>query len=99
MKFTGVVISPSSSHMSIAKAINKTQTVLNQELRIKWEREMDKRNKYWEEYNITVLTFTDLMLQNIDECFNKVQELLLIKAQDILLDNRNAQTKLDSIIL
>lgn len=99
MKFTEVEISPSSSHMSIAKAINKTQTVLNQELRIKWEREMDKRNKYWEEYNITVLTFTDLMLQNIDECFNKVQELLLIKTQDILLDNRNAQMKLDSIIL
>lgn len=98
MKFTGIEISPSSSHMSVTKISNRTQSEVNQELKSKWEKEMDKRNKYWEQYNINVVTFTDSMLQDIDKCFNKIKELLLAENQTVLLDN-NAQMKLDSIAL
>jgi hypothetical protein len=74
-EFLGFEISPASSHMSVAKLKDK-QNAVNLELKVKWEKEMSKRNKYFENLGITTLTFTDIDLANIPACFDKIKEKL-----------------------
>jgi hypothetical protein len=54
----------------------KTQTQMNQELAKKWEKEMDKRNKYLQKYGISLVTFTDKDLQDLDYCFEHIANVL-----------------------
>lgn len=72
MKMVGFEISPSSSHMSISGMKSKTQSQLNSELADKWTKESDKRNRYFNEFGISVITFTDSELSNIDDCFKSI---------------------------
>lgn len=78
MELTGFELSPASTHMAISgiKKEQKTQVAVNRELSDKWEREMTKRNKYFETYSIPIVTFTDSKLKDIDDCFSVVQEKL-----------------------
>ena len=72
----GFEISPQSSHMQIDRIQGKTKDEMNVELRIKWEREMSKRNDYFKDLGISIITFTDKDLLNIDSCFEKMKEFL-----------------------
>ncbi|MCK9575148.1 MAG: hypothetical protein M0R51_04215 [Clostridia bacterium] len=78
-RFVGFEISPASTHLSIQKSKEKTQKAINEELSLKWESEMDKRNKYFAKYNISLVTFTDNLLLNVDNCFNQIKDELNIK--------------------
>jgi len=74
-EFLGFEISPASSHMSVAK-LKARQNAVNVDLKNKWEKEMAKRNKYFETFGITTITFTDTDLLNIDTCFDKIKQKL-----------------------
>lgn len=76
MKMTGFEISPSSSHMSVKGMKGKTQKSVNEDLSAKWDKEMDKRNEYFSKYGISIVTFTDENLKDIDMCFMKIKEAL-----------------------
>lgn len=76
MKMVGFEISPASSHMSIAGSTKKTQKVLNEELSVKWCKEADKRNAYFEKFGITTITFTDKDLADIDQCWEDIRQAL-----------------------
>lgn len=91
-EFTGFEISPASSHMSVSN-LKEKQNAVNLELKKKWESEMAKRNKYFETFGITTITFTDTDLLNITACFDKIK---------LRLKNRPAvkisiQTQLDRL--
>lgn len=72
MKMVGFELSPSSSHMSISGIRSKTQVKLNEELSEKWSRESDKRNKYFCDFGISIVTFSDTELQDVDACFRTI---------------------------
>ncbi len=73
----GFELSPQSTHMSISGiSSGKTQKQFNVELKTKWEKEMSKRNEYFAKYGITIITFTDTMLHNMEGCFSIVAEYL-----------------------
>lgn len=72
----GFEISPQYTHMRIEKIQSKTVRQANKELEEKWEKEMQKRNDYFERYGITTITFADNELKNIDGCFNTVKKYL-----------------------
>ncbi len=76
MQMTGFEISPASSHMSIAGSTKKTQKALNEELAEKWAKEADKRNAYFEKYGITTVTFTDTELDDLNQCWQRIQTAL-----------------------
>ena len=67
--FTGFELSPASTHISIQKAAGKTKTQMNAELREAWEHEVKKRNDYYHRFGVTVVTFADSALADIDKCF------------------------------
>ena len=69
---TGFELSPHSTHGALKQIKDKTQKAVNRELAIKWEHEMDKRNKYFKKYKIPVITFADSALANLDECFAEI---------------------------
>lgn len=75
-KYVGYEISPHSTHMAISGITQKTQTILNKELSLKWNKEMIKRNEYFSSFGITTITFTDEQLSNIDECFRLIERVL-----------------------
>ena len=55
----GFEISPQSTHMNV-KTINKTKLIdVNKDLSNKWSKEMQKRNDYFSEFDISMITFTD----------------------------------------
>jgi hypothetical protein len=72
----GFEFSPQSTHMAISGISVKTQIQLNQDLLKQWNKEMDKRNSYFEEYAITTITFTDDKLKNFDECLETMKYYL-----------------------
>lgn len=76
MRFVGFELSPHSSHYSVAGLKTKTQTAVNNELLEQWNKEMAKRNAYFSAYGITVVTFTDDQLANLDQCFDEIKKLL-----------------------
>jgi hypothetical protein len=81
-EYVGVEISPSSSHMNISGAKIKKQKDINNELSEKWDKEMDKRNEYFKDFGITIITFTDKMLENIDDCWELIEEKLSARSKD-----------------
>ena len=74
--FTGFELSPASSHISVKKADGKTQTQLNAELREAWEHEVKKRNDYYHRFGVSVVTFADTALADIDTCFSIIARKL-----------------------
>lgn len=76
-EFVGFELSPASSHMSVSGIRNKKQVEVNEELKTAWEKEMHKRNDYLKEYGLSLITFTDSDLQDIDHCFDQIREILI----------------------
>ncbi|WMJ72218.1 hypothetical protein RCC89_03420 [Cytophagaceae bacterium ABcell3] len=74
-EFIGFEISPASSHMAVEK-LKEKQVLVNKELKEKWGKKMSKRNKYFENFGITTITFTDNDLSNFDDCFNVIKDKL-----------------------
>ena len=75
-KFVGFELSPASTHMSVSGINDKKQFEVNEELKAKWEKEMHKRNEYLERYGVTLVTFTDGDLQDMDKCFAAIRSVL-----------------------
>ncbi|HEY4317171.1 MAG TPA: hypothetical protein VGN04_06185 [Herbaspirillum sp.] len=80
MQMTGFEISPASSHMSIAGKAEKTQQTLNAELAVKWGKEANKRNAYFDKYGLTIVTFTDAELTNLERCWQHILAALEMRA-------------------
>jgi len=76
MEMIGFELSPHSTHMSVSKIKEKKQKQVNEELCIKWNKEMAKRNKYFSKFGITTITFTDTDLIDLSNCFNQMKEVL-----------------------
>lgn len=62
----------------------------------KWEYEIAKRNKYFDNYNIVTKTFTSSMLSNLEECWSDI--LLYLKPIEEF-SNNSSYNKLMSIKL
>ncbi len=75
-EFIGFEISPHSSHMSVTGMRDKSQKVINEDLARKWNKEMAKRNEYFETYGITTITFTDSHLEDVPACFSKIEDVI-----------------------
>lgn len=76
-EYIGFELSPSSSHMSVSGIKSgKTQTQMNIELSKSWEKEMEKRNSYFSDYGISIITFTDENLKDMDSTFNTIENYL-----------------------
>lgn len=91
MSFVGFEISPASTHMAVkgTKKKKKTQTAVNAELKIKWEGEMKKRNRYFKKFGITTVTFTDEDLTDLDDCFEVMADYLAERPEeDMSLDSQ-----------
>ncbi len=95
----GFELSPQSTHMAISgmKSEGKTQKQLNEELRLKWEKEMSKRNEYFATYGISIITFTDSMLQNIDNCFGTIVSYL-VKRTEVNVDLVEQEARLNYVL-
>ena len=78
--FVGFELSPASTHMSVSSIKDKKQADVNDELKGIWEKEMHKRNEYLQRYGLTLITFTDSDLQDIDGCFEKIKEVMQERA-------------------
>mgnify|MGYP001255856568 CR=1 FL=1 len=87
MEAIGFEVSPASSHNSIKKLKDKNQKQVNEELKDNWQKETDKRNEYFSKFGITILTFADGQLQNIDQCFEEMKSYLKLRKQDMSLDS------------
>lgn len=85
-RFVGFEISPSSSHMHVQKTKNKSQAEINSEISTQWQKEMTKRNDYFSKFNITLITFTDNDLNDLDKCFDTIKNELKINL-DTKTDN------------
>ncbi len=96
-KFIGFELSPSSSHMSVSGIKGKKQTVVNEELKEKWEKEMHKRNEYLQRYGVTLVTFTDSDLQDIDNCFS-IMESVLGERAELTNDIKREESRLERLI-
>jgi hypothetical protein len=55
---------------------------VNEELAKKWGKEMDKRNRYFQEFGITTVTFTDDDLTDLDACFTQIETYLSERPED-----------------
>jgi hypothetical protein len=80
-QYTGFEISPSSSHMNVSGYREKQKDV-NKELSEKWYQEMKKRNDYFESFEITIITFTEQMLEDFDSCWNIIKERLEARSEE-----------------
>lgn len=92
MDFVGFEISPASIHMQIAN-LRQKQSEVNNELKDKWEKEMTKRNKYFDSFGITIKTFTDKNLENIDSCFEEIKSVL----QKRPVEKTSVKTQIDRL--
>lgn len=72
----GIELSPQSSHLNVSGINSKTQKQINEDLKAQWEKEMKKRNEFYEQYGIIIITLTDNMLKDMDACFEKIREYL-----------------------
>ncbi|RRJ90747.1 topoisomerase II [Flavobacterium macacae] len=72
----GFELSPQSTHMAISGIRTKTQVEMNKDLAVKWGREMEKRNEYFQQYGITTITFTDENLLEMRNCFKAMEYFL-----------------------
>ncbi len=96
-KFVGFELSPSSSHMSVSGIKGKKQVEVNEELKEKWEKEMHKRNEYLQRYGVTLVTFTDSDLQDMDKCFSVMGSYLSERSEQANDINRE-ESRLERLI-
>ena len=82
MTFTGFELSPHSTHLAVKGTRGKTQQSINAELAEKWEHEMTKRNRYFTDFGITTVTFTDSDLRDIEACFGTMAKHLASRPQE-----------------
>lgn len=85
MDFVGIELSPHSTHGRLTGIKSKTQVKINAELSVQWEHEMQKRNEYFNTFGITTLTFTDRLLANPEEVFNRICEFLARRPEDTIV--------------
>ncbi len=74
-------LSPQSSHMSISWK-DKKLVEHNKELKEKWEKEVAKRNDFFQRNKINIITFADSHLENIEECFNVIRKYLFYRKRE-----------------
>ncbi|MCD0471832.1 hypothetical protein [Flavobacterium sp. JAS] len=82
MELIGFELSPHSSHMSVTKIKDRKQVEVNAELSKKWNKEMQKRNDYFEEFAITTVTFSDDNLNDIKKCFTIMKKYLSARPKE-----------------
>jgi hypothetical protein len=75
-RMTGYELSPASSHISVKGIKGKTQKIVNEQLALAWQKEVRKRNDYFEKFGIPIVTFADSELIDIDSCFSKIRPML-----------------------
>lgn len=75
VEYVGFEISPASSHMAVSN-LKQKQITVNEDLKKSWEKEMAKRNKYFDRFGITTKTFTDKHLIDINACFEQIKQVL-----------------------
>jgi len=75
-QFTGFELSPASTHIKVEKVATKSQAELNRELAGAWQREVAKRNAYFQTYGVTVVTFADDDLKDVGACFEQIEVTL-----------------------
>jgi hypothetical protein len=80
-KYIGFEISPASSHMSI-QGYKEKQKEVNEELSLKWNKEMSKRNEYFDTFGISIITFTDKMLDDFDRCWHQIERTLSARSPE-----------------
>ena len=80
-EYIGFEISPASSHMSV-KGFKEKQKLVNEELSEKWHKEMQKRNEYFKDYDITTITFTEHDFNDIDSCWSIFEKYLSSRSKD-----------------
>lgn len=93
MKIVGFEISPQSSHMSVKGAKSGRQIEWNSDLKLQWGKEMRNRNDYFGDFGITTITFTDSELEDLDACFDKIEDYLSMHGKK----QKSVQTLLDQI--
>jgi len=90
----GIELSPNSTHMAVTGIKDKTQKAVNEELSVKWDKEMKKRNDYFASFDISTLTFTDENLKDIDACFEEIKKYLSARPNNpIILENEIERLK------
>lgn len=72
----GFELSPQSTHIAVGGIRTKTQADMNKDLAVKWSREMQKRNEYFQQFGITIMTFTDDHLVDMAACFKSMEYYL-----------------------
>ncbi len=82
MEFVGFELSPVSTHMQVTGTADRSQKDINLELAKNWEKEIGKRNVYFQKYDVPVVTFTDSHLQDIDACFSRIAEALAARSAE-----------------
>lgn len=98
MKMLGFEISPASSHISIQGIRSgKTQKKMNEELAEKWAKEADKRNRYFRDFGIYVITFADPDLEDTDTCFTSIQSAL-VERPESQISLHGAEQALDNML-
>lgn len=95
MDYIGFEISPASSHMSVSK-LKVKQKVVNEELSVKWGKEMEKRNDYFQDFGITIITFTDESLKDMNNCWSQIENVLKKRA-DVETNVRSELARIESI--
>lgn len=80
-QFTGFELSPASTHIKVEKVGAKSQAELNLELARAWQREVAKRNAYFQTYGVTVVTFADDDLKDVGACFEQIEAALRARAK------------------
>ena len=61
-----IELSPDSTHMN------------GVDIKADWQKENDKRNSYFFEYNVPTVTFTSAYLKNIQECFDMIKDVFYL---------------------
>jgi hypothetical protein len=83
----GIELSPWSTHGTV-KGIKKLEAsggkkAVEEKRKELFEKEMDKRNDYFQKFEISALTFTDKALEDIDGCFETIKEYLVPQDTDM----------------
>lgn len=75
-QLTGFELSPASTHIRVEGIKSKTQNSVNKDLAMAWEKEVRKRNDYFDKFGISIVTFADRDLIDLDSCFDRIRKSL-----------------------
>lgn len=78
----GFELSPDSTHAYTQNIEQKNYTEILREEIQRWEKEIGKRNDYYEKFNIHVKTFMEKDLQDIDECFEIMKRYICFEENE-----------------